>query len=164
MIVTPAGILSDPLYLMANLLAQSANFQAWTGAANAAAALALVHIIEPDDGAVAHPLAVVNWKNIRWNAIASGTAFQFASSGLIEVLLESPVDPSQIDLSADPAYAFTNAVGGIVADLLALAGQSGQLYMTGLSIDEPPSRVPEGYLGDVGDYFQIRLTAQWGVQ
>ena len=162
--VNPTGLVSEPLYNLALLIAQSASFQAWTGTATGEAAIAQVFIIEPDDGPVSHPFAALNWDSLNWQMVSGGASAQYTASGRIGILLEQKIEPAHIDLATVPTYAFANALGGIIADILSAAGQSGTLIIQTLSLDHKPERVSESWLGTAGDYYQAKLTATWGLQ
>ena len=164
MTTTPTGLLATPLHAMQAMLAQCQSFQTWTGSADATAALARAHIIEPDDGTVNHPFAVLAWDNASWASVGAGAGLQFQPKGEIRILLEAATDPADANLSQEPAWKFSNTVGAIIAELLDQAGTSGQLYVTNLALEENPSRVSESYLGTAGDFFQARLTARWGLE
>ena len=161
---TPTGLLAEPLYHLAFLIASSTAFQTWTATENATAALAHVHIVEPDDGPVTHPFCVVTWEKCRWNAVAGGTGLQHQANGEMYALFEAKIDETDINVSKEPAYKFTNSLGAIIQDMLDKSGTGGYLFVPSITMDEKPNRASESYLGTLGDFYQAKLTIGWGLQ
>lgn len=119
MTVTPSGILSVPIAKLAVLVAATARFQTATMTVSTAEALAFTHWPTADDSVIARPRALVTPTNdfvIRKN----GEGYWDGSCGLL-LSFEFPVaDPDADD--ADQLAEFTNAVGEILNQMMALAG------------------------------------------
>lgn len=120
MTLNAAGPLSLPMAKLADLLAASETFRAAVGAADAAAALAFVHypsVSLTGEGAVSRPFAVISDDDIaEWNYSTRGNA------GQLVLTFELPTPEEYASNAAEAELWFRNVLGGILADMLELAG------------------------------------------
>ncbi len=127
-----SGLRSKSLFKLAQLIAASATFQAIVGAADAAAALAFVQILEATDKDDEHPRprAIVKFGS-DFASQKLGTA-TWNSGGTVEVCFEFlPADAGET--RAENLLAFANEVGLILSECSDLAGQGdagdGETYL-----------------------------------
>lgn len=134
--VTPTGPFALAVNYAMQTLAASATFQALVGAANQAAALAFIEWGETDEHNVAQamPRAYIDVAGENdWEKV-SDTGF--LANGRLEMVLEIPT-PALYQGAAnrrDARVWFYNNLGGILADMQALAGQAG--YLNIIKFDE----------------------------
>lgn len=116
MTVTPTGPLGGPLAYFRGLLAASATFQTWTGAADATAALAFIALGDADPSS--YPFAIIAHEG-------GGAAKRFDSPGAqfvpdageVSILL---ADADNSGLSDADNYAtFLNNVGAVIDEVCA---------------------------------------------
>lgn len=153
---TPSGIASLPLKYLRDTLAACATFQALTGAANAAAALAFVHYVSTTS--TTYPFAVVDWgRSASWTKDSGGSRNYMDQEGELVLLLRASVSSSADADEGDEAVTFMNTVGAIVGELLVLAGQGGYLDIERVS-HGMPERPTYDEAKSSGDFHQIVLT------
>lgn len=119
---------------LTNSVANSANFQSWTGAANTTAALAFIYAGEAPAAATL-PFAVIwvkSWGGIR---ISEGANEEFENDGRLVLQLVAQVEkPDSPDNRSDDYLQMLNRVGGVREDVLKLAGQSGYLAIADMNV------------------------------
>lgn len=161
MAVTPAGILSVPLDAAAELVAQSAAFQAWVGASSQADARRRIYLVARSSKGIEkyeRPYALVMLpENHRW--VTGMGAFAIGSQ--ITILFEADTNPLYrgSDSHQDAAIDFINAIGQIVQEMTEVNQGSGPLQFDQIAMDGPIQR-SNGKDGDE-DYFNVlfRVTA-----
>lgn len=118
--ITPTGELGKSLYGLAYLLASTAQFQSITGAANAAAALAFVHVDADDtpDSPDDRPRAIVEFE--RQYSREDAAIKTFDSVGALLLSLEFA--PSAADSPWDELLEFCERVDTIKSQMQTLAG------------------------------------------
>lgn len=156
------GFLALPLDGMRDMLAASAAFQAWTGAADAEAAAAFVHLVAPDaggeypDSEAPHTApqrhVILNLGKTRRTLAGVGVAGLFHQRIDVEAYFEGQTDPSDRDKSEIPALSFLTSLGAILADLEAASQTGGNLQILTYDLS-PPDRIDNSLTGDPGDYF-----------
>ena len=155
MSVTAEGLLSQPLAYARVMIARSAAFQAWTGAADETAALAQVHLLHSTRKPTL-PMCLLDlgdqFERSR-TTILNGASFE--SLGQIIAYFRDVVDPGADEL--DATYAFTNRLGAVWRDLEALAGTPGLLGITNISLAVPPTRIEPDRRQHAGDLFEAAL-------
>lgn len=130
--VAAAGMFSLPLDYLRDMLANSSNFQTWTTTLNATAAKARTHVIGAADTATL-PLAVVGWASFERESTSGGSRNFFEGGGPIALLF---VAAAGADTEENEGFTFVNDIGGILADVEALAGQAGYLDIKRISLEE----------------------------
>jgi len=167
MAVAASGFVSKPLGYLRTTLAASSTFQTWTGAADATEALDYIYVVstptdDADDEANVPdaPFALVDWgEDFARTAEADGARNHFVLSGSLALLLRGAVDADHDD--ADAAMTFLNAVGGIMADLEALAGTAGYLDIREMSFIERPARPGTDEAQTHGDFYQVIIRVEF---
>lgn len=162
---SPAGILSKPDGALKTLLSESSSWRTWTGAADAAAALAFIHLIRRP-AAATRPFALIDWGgSFRSYGRASGAGTHFQREGDLILIVEDDVDPTEVAdaNAADAEYSFRNNLGALIADIEDLAAVDTKLDVTGIDVlnvsrSHPDERVT------LGDYYQAVLLISWGVR
>lgn len=155
-------------------LSQSATFQAWCGAADAAAALARIHDINlpaPADGQALtaaeetsrRPCAVV-WtapeEGYARHHVSTGTAHDWAESGRLMLQLEMVV-PNGADYR-EAWLVFANAISGILDDLWAKTGSDGCLAFNETVLEMGPDRVhPDNADAAQVDLYVVLIGIRW---
>lgn len=162
MVVTPAKTPSLQISNARTLLSNSTTFQTWVGAASAAAALSRIHMVTGGDGAPTRPYAVVSWAADAYSAtaVSGGYGHTYEESGAVEVLFENSVGSGN-SADSDAAFEHMNAVGGIVADLAAIAGSGSYLNVKRFSLSAGPARSRDSQ-GEGTDYVQSVWRLEWG--
>jgi len=163
MAVAPTGMLSLPLSYLRAAISASSNFQTLVGAANAAAALAYIHVAEYESDTPAPPFAVVAWgDDAQVEATSGGTRDRFTRTGSLIVILRTAVDADHS--SQDAAYTFLNVAGAILNDVMALSGTAGYPSIKTISPLLPPSRPHEDEKASYGDFFEAAWRIEyWGI-
>lgn len=155
MSVTPTGVYSLPLYYLREGLANSAAFRTAVGAADAAAARALVfYVAAPGETAASY--AVVD-HGATWGAEehAGGSRNEFVVDGEVWLTLILAVNAALSESDQDlTAY---NTIGAVVKEILDDAGAADRLNVTGLRIS-PPMRPEEKLKAQIGDFIQVDVT------
>lgn len=157
--VAPTGHLSLPIDLLRKTVAGSTTFQAWTGTADAAAALARVHAVQADASA-AKPFAVVDWaRSYSRRRDAGGTRNHFQATGSLSLLFRAQITEAD---AGDAAYDFLNKVGAVLADMEGLAGTAGYLDVEEIRLVEGPERPEEDEVKALGyDFYQARFEVEF---
>lgn len=153
--VAAAGMFSLPLDYLRDMLANSSNFQTWTGTATAVAAKARTFVIGADDDETL-PLAVVGWQSFARQSVGSGSRNHFEGSGPLWLVL---IASAASDTEENEAFTFVNNVGAIIADVEALAGQAGYLDIRSIDLDYLERTEPnEDEAQTAGDTWQAAFT------
>lgn len=171
MAVTAAGRLSLPLDNLQDLIANSGNFQTWTGTANAAAAKARIHV-QAEGPSYTRPAAIVSlgpdddWRSVQDSAGAAG---HYVDTGMLRVQFEANVASGNQADHTDALYEFTNNVGAIIDDMLGLAGSDTYLVVHEIRKTDGPGRIRIEDVGtdadefsSDGDAYGIEFTVMWG--
>ena len=158
MAVAPTGIASLPLKYLRDSLAECASFQTWTGAANAAAALAFVHYVGTTT--LTLPVAFVSWGgDARWRMNAGGVRNHTEQEGDLELVLRGAVSTSTDAGEPDESMTLMNLAGAVIAELLLLAGTGGFLDIVGISHGEPMR--PRKAATTASDFVQVTLSVRY---
>jgi hypothetical protein len=177
--VVATGALSIPMGALEALLSNSGNWQTWTSAANAAAALAFIHqegVTYPasnDEYTAAElsglrPFALIDtdpedgFTGVR---IGSGPRHAWQNAGSLILVLEDDIASSDKDLFEDAGRKFKNNVGGVIDDIQTLAGESASGYLNVIQIDliELNRSEEEDESVVTGMIFQAVFRLKWGV-
>jgi hypothetical protein len=151
-------------------LAASTTFQTWVGAASAAAALASIHLSAlPPPAAGAEQYSAVEWAAYLPLAIIYPARYHsdydsdtgYADSGVLVIHLLGEVATAKHNLPGEAGRDFDNVVGGIIADLKALANQAGYLTVKSIDIPEEAQRGALDEEGTLGDTISINLFVSW---
>jgi hypothetical protein len=160
MTVTATGVISVPLSALRTMVSQSATFQTWVGAANAAAALASIHMVGLAEADVARPFALVTLGD-NWRRTYAGTN-RFTMNGELFLVLEGEVDAANVDDFADAEFEFTNTVGGIIEDLEALS-ESEALIVQSIRVQDAPQRSWRDEKASEGEYYNCVFAFEYGL-
>lgn len=158
MTVTPTGILSLPLDNARTLIANSATWQNWVGAADADAAKEHIHIAGPPPPSGEYfsdaemnnlwPLCVLalppDGQGFAVRREGDGTDLVMPQRGMVMAMFEDGVDGENENSPGDAEFAFLNEIGGVLGDMLDLAGTGDgtnqYLWLRGASINRGPMR------------------------
>lgn len=178
-----AGPISTIEEIAAATLANTAQFQDLTGAANAAAALESIYfdaLPPPDSDADSYtlaeiealrPFAILNTEpqaGFRWHNAGRGAAWTYKTSGLVTIQIEANIDADDLDDPQEYMRLFKNAIGQIISTddasepgLLELAGQAGRLPITEVMFYGPFRGAEEA--GDAqGNFLWAAIDLGWG--
>lgn len=173
--VTPTGPISEPLAAVETLLSNSATFQTWTGAADAAAALNHIHVIglptpaenRPSYSAAElselRPMAVLNYDVAEpwaYEGIAQG---QYTPSGRVLIALEADVDSADARNFKEAAYTFLNAVGKIIEEMAEASEGGGYPVVQRVRLRMQPRRSEEKERPAKGDYLVTIIGVEFGL-
>lgn len=152
MAVVPAEMISLPLHYLRLMVADSAAFRTWVGAANQAEALARVYINR--ETSPTRPFAVVAWAT-NWGreATSGGARNYFEQVGDLMLMLEDDI-AAGLD-EADAYYTFTNTIGAILAEIEALAGTAGYLNIMSITVENGPARPDSDEEQTTSDFYQV---------
>lgn len=149
MSVTPVGDFSLPLDLMCDLVAGTAKFQSWTGAASAAAAKASTHIWAVNDPSDKYPLAVIGLERMTGEKETSAVAFDMLLS--IAVTFSRAAADMSEDTPADERIAFQNDIGTLFSQMRALQASDQSLYPAIVGIEELAWALPDSDNAEDGE-------------
>lgn len=138
MAVSPTGDISLRISRVRAMVANSTTFRTWVGAADAAAALAYIHVGEYI-GEGPGPLCVVGMvPGGKYINVAQGMSQTWEEG--IQIFVEF-ADDIAVDDQTDAYYTFANAVGAIRAEVMALSGSSTSYAVIGsMTMVVPPTR------------------------
>ena len=178
--MNPAGPLSSALEALRGMLANSANFLAFLGVETAAAAKLKTYLasvppaqeLPAGDGTQEYTPA--QWENtlrpfcLAYTSPTGGyrltreSRYGFQDRGKLFIELEMNV-PSGADTDPETAdRTVLNLVGQILADLVANAGQPGNLDIAEIGVAFGPSRERFEEVGGTGEYFWTLLELTYG--
>jgi len=169
--LTAAGALTYAKDDLQTLVAASATFQNWVGAAGATEAErranAALRVYLDIEESPARPFAAVHFgqpAEIEDMAKTGGSA-QFMSGGdrgTVELVFEAAVDTTH-STPADQLRAFERKVDAILEEMKALAGTDGFLIVRAIRIADGPARygTTDGDLAD-GDFYQVGYAIEYG--
>lgn len=156
------GPFSVPLSVLRSMLSESGTFIDWTSSDDAAEALGSIHYANVEEDDIVRPLAVIDigehWQS---DLVAAGVNGLFANSGEIILFFEANVADGATEGAA--LISFLDKVGGCVQDLQELSGEGGYIAIHSITMDEPPSRSTDDEEPPEGDFYRIKLVAEWGV-
>jgi hypothetical protein len=125
MAVTPTGIISEPINLAKELVAQSATFQSWVNPTTPTLFEAQQHVyaVARSSGGIARydrPFCLIGLpEGHRWTPgmgeYATGSSFMLIFEA------DTPAAYRSDDLHQDAAYDFTNKLGGVIEDMINVA-------------------------------------------
>lgn len=160
----PQGPLSIAVDALRTLLASSAAFQAWVGAADLEAAKARVHwfaVREPK--ALTRPYAEVSFieaDGLSGDVIGRGGHSAFGLSGSLRVCLtaDAPDRPDEAGEDfRETILPFLNQVGTIVREMMQLAGGGGHLDVTAPKVTLGPALAREEDGADLPPFIYAEL-------
>lgn len=113
----PAGIFAKPIHDMADLIAESTNFQAWVGEATATAAKAHIYISETDvdEDYIGNWCTTNGVEGFKMRRYAAGTglgSFEYQSGSVFAFFSTQAVLHV-----ADDAIVFQNTISAIIEDI-----------------------------------------------
>lgn len=150
--VVPTEMISLPLHYLRLMVADSATFRTWVGAADQAEALARLYLNK--ETAPIKPFGVTAWDS-NWGreATSGGARNYFEQAGDLMLMFEDDVAAGLSE--ADAYYTFTNTVGAILAEMEALAGTAGYLNITSITVENGPARPGSDEEQTIGDFYQV---------
>lgn len=175
MAVTPTAPLSVAMDALRTLISESLTFRTWVNKATPTLAKADIHVVGLPDPAKSsgyglqeiqalRPFALLGFPaaggGLTAQRIGDGTQLTFNEFGRILMAFEDDIDPA--DSHEDAAFKFLNNVGGIINDMVALAGVNGGFWaqafeMVGLWRSDPDDR------STAGDFYWASFDVPWGV-
>lgn len=162
MAVTPNGILSEPLDVLADMISESATFQTFVGAGSAAIAKQRVYIsgrLAAGTDAFERPFALIspNDFSIELNSFGTGT---------LDVLFEADVSSENQSSFADATFEFLNDFGNILDELMASSYTGGNLLIQRITSTMPPQRANFNQIRDntKEDYYLSEIQVAYGVE
>lgn len=160
--IAAAGLLSEPIANLREMLASSPTFQAWCGVDDetdpVAAARERVHVMVAPANAE-RPFAMVDFGEFtrERTSLTNRTKFQTRSSSNLILWFQADAG-SDLD-EPDATIDFSNEVGSVWLDLELAAGNQNTptlaLYQIELTV--APARVEEEKRATAGDYFECAL-------
>ena len=154
--IAPDGLLSLPLARMRAMVAQSAAFQQWVGASDAASALAHIHLLH-SARKPALPICLLDlgdqFETTR-TTLLNGCRFE--SAGQIVAYFRDTVPAGSADI--DAVYGFCNRLGAVWRDLEVLAGTPDHVGIVSISLAVPPTRIEPDRRQHAGDLFEAALS------
>lgn len=174
--VTPTGSLSKPLTALEALWVASATWQSWAGASYADH-VHLVTLPDPpangqhydaDELAALRPFVLLD---VAPDGQGHDTQrigeLHYRHGGRLTAHVEADVPEAYEGSPRDAKIDFLNKLGGVLDDMLALAGTSsggiGYLYVRSFDLVEGPWRVEPDAAAGMGDHFYAMLHIAWGV-
>jgi len=157
--VLPTGARGKAKVNLRDMIAESSTFQTATGAADAAAAKAFLHLTDYKAGEFTRPLGlIVNVGSDNSERVAQN---DFTTSGELEIRLEQAIATEYTDTPDDAELTFENFYEGVIDDLIALAGTAGWLILNDIVKIEGPTQ----FELNEGEYiYAVRLLVSWGLQ
>jgi hypothetical protein len=154
------GPLSIPMNALRVLIANTSEFQTWTGTGDADAAAGRIYLAGVDADDATRPFAVIS-HGARWEArrYAGGARNWFLTTGSLRVLFEAAIDAGDVDDHEDAESAFLGDVGGIMSAALDLSGSDDYLSLDTVELEFGPARSDED---EAEDYYQARFECVWG--
>lgn len=146
MSITAEGISSIHLDALQRMIAASPVFQAWTGAADATAAMEHIYIdaFEPEDLEGARPFVLIEDGELDDSAYAGGGGQVFHREATFNLIFDDNVLAPSEELpqptNKDQGFHFRNQVEGVLADFEALAGTGDYVYIKGIRQIYPMTR------------------------
>jgi hypothetical protein len=141
------------------MVANSSNFQTWTGTANATDAMTYVHynLATTFD----KPYAVTQWaENFRRIKHAGGSRNRYRTEGDLILMFRDSITETN---EADEAKTFMNTVGAIIEDMEAISGTATGLDVQEYALEDGPWRPEEDEVKSledgsgnlIGDYYHV---------
>lgn len=162
--VTASGILSEPLAVLRTMLSESASFQTWVAAANAAAALASIYLIGTD--APVRPYAIVT-RIDNWSSDLVGGSpgdYGFIGRGRLYFDFEDAIASGNQASYADSLLAFQNNVGAVIVDLQNASGGSERLLLRRFEMVAGPQRFDKTETNSDADALWCRFSVDYGLE
>jgi len=155
---------SEPLGDLQTLLANCAAFQTWVSAGDAEAAKASIGLV----AATSTPptceryAVVMQGERFRIAAVAGGGPYTCLVSGELRLRFVGLVPEAYADDMEQAELWFTNSVGGILEDMMALAGSGSYLPVQSVEADEAPQRTSRDDNVE-GVVYRWELRVSWGL-
>lgn len=168
MAITPSGIFSIPVSIMATMLSECTSFQTFVDEDTAEEAIDCVYpfvCLTPDELPFTRPFALVYM-----NDDYSSTPYNF-TNGTLTLVLEKDVAEEYLPLDSsegssakfrDAIYSFTNETGAIITELLDKSLCGGYLMITAIQSKSPAIDFQLAQQGV--PYFQQSFTITYGVR
>ena len=162
--VVPSGAISKPQDEIQTILSNSSTFQTATGAANATAALAYIHLSPTTWNAVTEqtwrghrPFAVIvaDGGGVKYELAADDT---WVKSGVYRFYFEEDEDTAQ-PTPDDSSFTFTNLVGDVIQDMLDYTATTSVLQLEDIELTIARSDPRED--NSRGPYWQAAGTISW---
>jgi len=168
-----SGSISLSKETMLAMLAQSATFEAWVGAAgNAAAAAKRIYSRGLPPPANGRRYTLEEWAGLRPFCIVAlpdrepytalrGPGLAWGDKGRLELYFEAAIDADNAGNPATAEAVLTDVLGGIVLDLQALTTARTYLDLIEIDLALRPTRCTEKDAGSEGDHFFAVLSVNW---
>ena len=166
MAVTPTGIFSLPLARVRTLLCASATWQEWVEADDATEAAEHVRFYEigKDEAASLRPWALIG-HNDQWGWVKIAEV-SHAPDWSVILWFEAVIPEAYqaADKIGDAVMWFTNKVGAVLEEMLALCGTSGYPNALTIRLFQGPERPEEKLRTSEGDYFAVAFEVTGGLR
>lgn len=158
--VTPAGMLSLPLANLRTALSRCVAFQTWTGAANEAAALAYISLVEKGSSLTGKFAVVDDGTEYTGESITSGATFH--EEGSLALIFQGNVHTDYANSEVDAQLEFTNAIGAILEELITYCGNNRDVFsISKFSKIFGPWRSDDEERNADNDYMQMGFWVGW---
>ena len=168
---SPTGSMGLAQQHLANMIADSAAFRAWVGAADQAEAFGSIYqdALPPGGTDLAdlqalRPFALV-WTDpqLGFNKqfAAGGAARWHTASGVIGVYFEAEIDAADASDPAEAGVKFKNVIDAIQSEMDAINGQAGYLGYDEIRKVEGPTRSDEDDRPTQGDFLFLVWQVVW---
>lgn len=161
MTVTPDGILSKPVDVLADMISTSATFQTFVGAPTAQVAKNRVYVsgkLATGTDQFERPFALISTNDFRIELNSFGT-------GTLDVMFEADVSSENQSTYSDATFAFMNDFGNILDELMASSYTGGNLLIQRMAFTIAPQRANFNEIKDnvKEDYYQAAIQVEYGV-
>ncbi len=144
MALSAAGAITLPLENLRTLIANCTAFQTWTGTADAAEAKTRIELFAATCSTLTLPAAAIDFAapNNFWQAQKQfdGSVPLFVRTGSADISFEMEITEAYRDDPEQSYMELANDIGGIIDDMLELAGTDEYLMLTGLSVKAGPGK------------------------
>ena len=142
------------------MIADSAAFQAWTGAANATDAKVFIHLDGVLGSAMVRPMAIVEMPIDTSLVVGGGTRIFTVPAGTVDVRFEDDVASEDAASHENTGVSFRDNLDAVLADMRAVAGSSGFLDARMVSTDASERAERD----EVVDFMQETTSWEFGPQ
>lgn len=158
--VTPSGMLSLPLANLRTALSNCTAFQTWVGAANAAAALAYISLVEKGSSLTGKFAVIDDGTKYSGERLTSGATFH--EEGSLALIFQGNVHTDYATSEVDAQMEFTNSVGAILEELITYCGNNSNVFnIAKFSKIFGPWRSDDEERNAGNDYIQMGFWLNW---
>lgn len=142
------------------LLSNTAAFQTWVDADDAAeAATSIIYVAEDEDN-VSRPFALL-MMDTPWTHDAVSSGPDFRDRGSLAIRFEGTITEAYVGTPADEFFEFTNSMGAIISGMADLSRNGSYMHVTQFSVLEPVYRSTRARAPQHGDYMGMVLGVKY---